>query len=233
MKNDYIKFKKYLKSQKGQDRWLNDNLFNWKKSGYFIEAGALDGCTNSNTYFFEKVLGWNGLLIEPNRVEFNKIKKTRSSIAICECIYDGSLVKFANKKGHGSISNRSLDNCLSHNDSDKTVEIKSITIKEALDKISAPKYIDYFSLDVEGAEEFIVSSFPYREYTVGCFTIERASEKINSILTREGYALINKAWPDHYYARLELIKKNNLKIFNFSEFNIKKLKSGKIIEVKK
>jgi hypothetical protein len=33
--------------------------------GFFIEAGANDGYAQSNTYYFEKIRGWSGLLIEP------------------------------------------------------------------------------------------------------------------------------------------------------------------------
>src|SRR3990172_179972 len=33
-------------------------------SGYFIEVGAYDGITLSNTYFLEQ-MGWSGLLVEP------------------------------------------------------------------------------------------------------------------------------------------------------------------------
>lgn len=33
--------------------------------GWFLEAGANDGYTQSNTYYFEKARGWRGLLVEP------------------------------------------------------------------------------------------------------------------------------------------------------------------------
>lgn len=35
------------------------------RSGFFIEAGGNDGLTQSNTLYFERYLGWRGLLIEP------------------------------------------------------------------------------------------------------------------------------------------------------------------------
>ena len=36
-----------------------------KDGGFFIEAGANDGFTQSNTYWLERFRGWHGLLVEP------------------------------------------------------------------------------------------------------------------------------------------------------------------------
>lgn len=59
------------KSQIQQDIILDEQLFNKKENGVFVEVGALDGFGASNTWFFEKERNWSGLLIEPNPVEFN------------------------------------------------------------------------------------------------------------------------------------------------------------------
>ena len=62
------------KSQVGQDKILDEQIFKGKRDGVFVEVGALDGFGASNTYFFEKERNWSGLLIEPNPIEFNKIE---------------------------------------------------------------------------------------------------------------------------------------------------------------
>src|SRR5438270_7132790 len=36
-----------------------------RDDGYFVEAGAHDGFTQSNTYWLERFRGWRGLLVEP------------------------------------------------------------------------------------------------------------------------------------------------------------------------
>ena len=53
-------------SQFKQDQFLNEVLFNNKKNGFFIDIGAHDGVTISNTLFFEKQNDWKGICIEPN-----------------------------------------------------------------------------------------------------------------------------------------------------------------------
>ena len=53
-------------SQFKQDQFLNEVLFNNKKNGFFIDIGAHDRVTISNTLFFEKHNEWKGICIEPN-----------------------------------------------------------------------------------------------------------------------------------------------------------------------
>ena len=46
-----------------------------QRGGFFIECGALDGETRSNTLVFEKELGWKGLLVEGDPKNFELVKK--------------------------------------------------------------------------------------------------------------------------------------------------------------
>lgn len=50
------------RSVQSQDRWIHENIFKEYSNGYFVELSALDGITNSNTYFFEKELNCKGVL---------------------------------------------------------------------------------------------------------------------------------------------------------------------------
>ena len=43
------------------------------KGGFFIEAGADDFETDSNTILFEMQYGWSGLLVEPNPTIYPKV----------------------------------------------------------------------------------------------------------------------------------------------------------------
>jgi hypothetical protein len=38
-----------------------------KRNGLFVEFGAGDGVSSSNTHMLEKEFGWTGILAEPNR----------------------------------------------------------------------------------------------------------------------------------------------------------------------
>jgi len=86
-------------------------------------------------------------------------------------------------------------NYLSH----KNIIKKTTTTLEAiLDKFNAPSIIDYLSLDVEGHEFDILSTFPFDKYKFRCITVEHNLPtcgpfnrmRIRRILEDNGYTFI-------------------------------------------
>ena len=61
-------------SQVGQSKTMDDKL-QFKRNGFYIEAGAFDGETGSNSLFFEMQRNWTGLLIEPISDFYTKLVK--------------------------------------------------------------------------------------------------------------------------------------------------------------
>lgn len=66
-----------FKSQLGQDRELWQSYFPTTCGGTFVEMGAADGITYSNSYVFEHDLGWKGLCIEPSPSAFKLLVQNR------------------------------------------------------------------------------------------------------------------------------------------------------------
>ena len=67
------------------------------KYGFYIECGANDGVNQSNTWHFEKRLGWHGILIEPQPNVFLNLKKNRSKKNFFEnCILKSKKIKKKN-----------------------------------------------------------------------------------------------------------------------------------------
>lgn len=69
-------------SQCGQDEYLNRKIFKNRKNGLFLDIGANDCISFSNTYFFEKELNWKGICIESLPEVFKELEKNRVSINI-------------------------------------------------------------------------------------------------------------------------------------------------------
>ena len=53
-----------------------------KRDGFFVEAGAHNGVEASNTLYFEKKMGWKGLLVEPNPDTFKGHKYTLAILLV-------------------------------------------------------------------------------------------------------------------------------------------------------
>ena len=48
------------------------------KNGIFLEVGANNGMSQSNTYIYEKFIGWKGICIEPSS-RFDDLVKNRTN----------------------------------------------------------------------------------------------------------------------------------------------------------
>ena len=78
--------KKYDTSQFGQSLFVDKHLGK-VENGFFVECGAADGKRFSNTFFFEKVRNWTGLLIEANPMLFREMSLlSRAAYMINVCL---------------------------------------------------------------------------------------------------------------------------------------------------
>lgn len=183
-------------SQIGQDIWVHSVLGN-KSNGYFIELGACDGLYYSNTLFFERNLNWNGICIEPNNNYMEELKKNRKCNISNDLVYshEGEKVNFALCEATSGIID---DNIGPFTKKDTYVLKTTNTLENILSKYNAPKIIDYLSLDVEGQEYNILSTFPFDKYKFRCITVEHNAPHvgikpqmlIREILEKNGYTFV-------------------------------------------
>lgn len=71
-------------SQYGQDITVFE-LLGSPKNGFFLDIGANDGKTYSNSLLFEEK-GWEGICIEPHPTIFVELEKTRKCHLINSCV---------------------------------------------------------------------------------------------------------------------------------------------------
>jgi FkbM family methyltransferase len=183
-------------SQIGQDKWVH-SVIGDKKDGFFIELGACDGLYLSNTLFFERSLEWKGICIEPNNMYYTELCKNRKCFTSNELISseNGKEVEFSNCEAASGIIDENIGPF-----TNKVTTVKKITktLENILDQCKAPKIIDYLSLDVEGHEYTILSTFPFDKYKFRCITVEHNEPHvgptqqmlIRQILEKNGYKYV-------------------------------------------
>ena len=86
------------RSQLRQDLFVLSQL-NFKKKGFFVEFGAADGLTLSNTYILEKNFKWKGIVSEPAKIFHKRLTHNRNCI-IEKKLFGKHLTKIFNLKKH-------------------------------------------------------------------------------------------------------------------------------------
>lgn len=183
-------------SQKCQDYWVIDTVFDYKKNGYFVNLGAWDGKDRDNTYLLENVLNWDGLCVEANKKIFSELKKNRKCKCINVCVNDkNEKVYFNENNMAGGICSDDTDN--NFNDSSKLID--SYTLENIFKQNNVPEVIDFMSVDIEGAETRIFRSFPFKKYKILSLIIERPTPELNKILFQNGYVFVRNSTLWNYF----------------------------------
>lgn len=141
-----------LKDSKGLNLDLKlDNLFGAKKNGVFIELGAFDGLTQSNTAFFEFYRNWTGLLIEPSKQSYDLCCANRpKSISLNLCCVSSDYQHRTIYGDFNSITMASVNG--ERLKSQNLVEVSCNTLNNIICENIPNKAIDLLSLDTEGYE---------------------------------------------------------------------------------
>ena len=206
-------------SQAGQDFWVFGEVFNERRGGYFLDVGAHDGLTISNTYLLERRYGWTGLCVEANPTTFQKLVRNRRCHCLNVCLdRDEGEVEFALRDVLGGIVDPALDNRASAGMGAPIIRVKTVPLQKLLKEHAAPQIIDYLSIDIEGAEERVLGAFDFTSYRFNCLTIERPSPALRGLLDRHGYTLIKEIHElDCFYVHRDFLGEYKRNLFAFGE----------------
>lgn len=197
-------------SDRGQDKWVIEEIFNGKMGGFFLDLGAADGFSESNTYVLEKRYKWNGICIEPHPVLFDRlVNRYKRSCTVVSCAVDaerGSQEFVLAGQMSGLITEDS-DNSEKRRPEligtaraqGRTRVVETLPLVDLLDRYEAPTQIDYFSFDVEGLETRILRNFNFDKYVFLALTIERPTPELNDNLFRNGYHFVRNSLYDTFY----------------------------------
>jgi FkbM family methyltransferase len=167
--------------------------------GYFVEFGACDGIFASNTYFLEKTQGWRGVLSEPNPQYYQDLKshRTAKQYPFAVTAQRQGKVEFivTNQPGLSTIKGYEKSDRHHSLRADGILhEVDTTTLRDLLYLADSPKQIDYLSIDTEGSELDILSTFPFDEFTFRFISIEHNDsencEKLKNLMNSKGYCEI-------------------------------------------
>ncbi len=181
---------------------LNQDIFalliNRFQPGFFVEIGANDGYTLSNSIYLESCFNWQGILIEANPKYLDSLNQRKQSIIVNKAV--------ASKKGKKEFIDAGLFGGLkesldplhqNYTNQQPVFSVECEPLYEILKACDAPQCIDFVSLDVEGGECAIVEQMVKGPYRFKCGCIEHNNRRkdydsISSMLNSANYKIIWK-----------------------------------------
>ena len=203
-------------SQLGQDKIVDDYLHG-KRQGVFVDIGAYDGLTFSNTLMLERDRNWTGICIEPLTDIFAELRTNRSCICVQACIGNREevAVEFLAVQSEAART-RMLSGVLSEYDPRHLARVDDELSEFGGSKgvIRVPmrhlhallhehgiSHVDYLSIDTEGSELLILRSTILSAIGNPCVTVENNynDSSIDAVLREQGYRLHTTIEWDRFY----------------------------------
>jgi len=190
-----------------------------KTNGFFIEAGAHKGLEQSPTFFLETILGWSGLLIEPNPINFSHLQRNRKNSITenCALVSPECNKKFmemfqdseTDQEMHIAgfmntlevipdyISEKEYIEQYNRNKNKKKIQVETSTLNSLLEKHNIEN-IDLCIFDVEGYELDLLKGFDLNKYKPKILFIEALGDKYINIIKNHmesnNYKFIDKIY---------------------------------------
>ncbi len=200
-------------SQNGQDQFLAEKLFKERENGLFVDIGANDGITFSNTYYLERNMGWTGFCFEPNPNAYERLIENRK----CTCKKCG-VADFSGKATFLKIGGRCemlsglIDKYDTHHiariekelklygGEKEKIEIECVRLNDILGD-SNINYVDYLSIDTEGSEFDILKNIDFEHTYYGVISVENNYDdgRIRKYMRSKGFKLIAVLHGDEFY----------------------------------
>jgi FkbM family methyltransferase len=151
--------------------------------GFFVEAGANDGVTFSNTYWLERARHWRGLLIEgiPELAHLCTRLRPRSQVVNCALVsparHGGTVrMRYANLQSIVEDAAVHADHVeagliLQRERRSYEVDVPARTLSSVLDEAGSP-HVDLLVLDVEGYEPEVLAGLDLDRHAPGYALIE-------------------------------------------------------------
>lgn len=181
------------------------------EDGYFVELGANDGVSQSNTKHFELFRNWRGVLVEPNFENYKRCKRFRSrktKVFNAACVsfeYSSDKVEmlYSNLMTIALNGESDIEDRRGHADKGtqflaETEEVYSFhaparTLNSILLEAKSPKIIDLLSLDVEGGELEVLKGVDHNEFRFRYILIEcRNYSEMDQFLTAREYSFVDQ-----------------------------------------
>lgn len=166
--------------------------------GFFVEAGANDGISQSNTWHLEAYRRWDGLLIEPIPWLYELCRGFRR-VETVNC----ALTSLQDAGGVLELAEDDLKTRVGGGAAERII-VPAQALSNLLDERGVER-VDFLSLDVEGFEAQVLSGVDLRRHRIDRLLIESGQpERVAALLGGDYDAPIQLSFHDYFFVRKDL-----------------------------
>lgn len=148
--------------------------------GVFLEIGANDGFTQSNTYYLERALGWSGILVEAVPSLYHRCRRLRraSRTVNTACVAPGApseveVVDLDLMSVTLGQQDAADERARVSRGAGATITVPATTLSGVIDDCGHD-HVDFMSVDVEGAEVSVLSGLDLTRHAPTWLLVETA-----------------------------------------------------------
>ena len=200
-------------SQTSQDRWAFSNifvhLFNAGLKGTYVDLAAAWPKSHSNTWFFDRCLGWNGICIEADPQKHQLWRGNERS-----CVYEPTCVSNTSKRvnflsyaaGLSQLNSKIVPDTKTTSGHGKVINIPCVSFSSLLIQNNV-HHINLLSLDIEGHEFEALSSLDFNQFTIDVLLVETAqsNHNVQPFLKKKGFIRLGNVGFDTAYVHSQSI----------------------------
>jgi FkbM family methyltransferase len=187
------------------------------RNGVFVDVGAYDGVSISNSYFMESRLGWRGVCVEPlvgavfealqrqrqcatfNVAAFNSSGHAEFTVVPKARAYDSGGTSHMLSGISGAYDAKHVTRIIeeANNTGIDTIRVPTVLLRDIL-RQAGVTHVDVLSVDTENSEAQVLRGMDFAEVYVDVVVVEASYfarlVDVHDVLTTNGFELVGKMY---------------------------------------
>lgn len=194
-------YPKMFNGQFGEDKWIAENI-NLPEHGTVIDVGADQPIYGSNTYFFEKAMGWKCVCVDADERVLDTLRAERGNVVHSIVTDYNGVGKFLQRTEAG----------ISHVSSNGNAEVPAKTLNTILEEQNITE-VTLLDIDVEGHELEVCRGLDWDKYKPQIVIVEFISpaggnieqQLLNYFTELKVYKMVHKTTANLIFVRNETV----------------------------
>lgn len=179
------------------------------EKAFYVDSGANQAVKGSNTFFFDRCLGWHGLCVEAGSRYQHELHKKRTCTIIPECLADREMsLEFWAAGAKGGLNSSAV---AWNGHKVKPTRVPCNTLESMLARVPPRKRVGspggrpqvaFWSLDVEGFELRVLRAVPWAQLDVRAILVEDGAfdmREMDDVMNHAGFVKAHQMALDSLY----------------------------------